>query len=81
MSTHLRIPVRARLRQPDRAPISTYENALLRLVEVRADQEVDDAAYDLAISLVADIYWQTDLCVRRDVRKLARDVDPDSEVV
>lgn len=77
MLAHARTPVRARIRQPDRAPISTYENAIWRLVQYRADETLDDAAYDLAVTLVADIFWRTDPCVRRDVRKAAREIDPD----
>lgn len=77
MVEYARIPVRARIRQPERAPISTYENAIWRLVQYRADETLDDAAYDLVVTLVADIFWRTDVCVRRDVRKAAREVDPD----
>ena len=77
MHTLVRTPVRARIRQPERAPISTYENAIWRLVQYRADESLDDAAYDLAVTLVADIFWRTDTCVRRDVRKAAREIDPE----
>ena len=77
MSRPLRIPPRVRLRQADRAPITTYEEAIWRLVQFRADPEIDDVAYDVAVNLVADIYWRTDVCVRRDVRKAAREIDPD----
>lgn len=81
MQTPARTPVRARIRQPERAPISTYENAIWRLVLICADEILDDAAYELAVTLVAEIFGRTDVCVRRDVRKAALQIDPDWRVL
>ena len=64
----------------DRSPIITYDDAIRRLVQYRVDESVDDAAYDLAVTLVADIFWFTDVSVRCDVRKAARQIDPDWRV-
>lgn len=69
-------PARLRLRQEDRVPIATYEKAVWRLVALRADPELSDEAYDLAVTLLADVYWVSDVRVRRDVRKAAHEIDP-----
>lgn len=74
MSIHARIPGRKTLKQADRSPISTYDQACWRLVALREDPEMTDAAYDFAVKLIADIYWRTDNVVRRDVRVLAKQV-------
>ena len=76
MTFHRRIPTDSRIRQADREPIATYEKAVWRLVALRDDPEITDAAYDLAVKLLADVFWRSDLVVRRDVRKAAREIDP-----
>lgn len=60
------------LQQQDRLPISTYDEAVRRLVEFRNDPAITDEAYDLAVSLVADVFWTADKRVRRDVVVAAR---------
>lgn len=62
------------IRQADRSPISTYEQAVWRLVALREDPEITDFAYDVAVKLIADIYWRTDTVVRRDAIKLAKEL-------
>lgn len=66
-----RVLRKASLRQPDRLPLETYEQALWRLVQIRCDASISDDAYYLAVRLIADIFWQTDCRVIRDVRKAA----------
>lgn len=60
--------------QHDRLPISSYDEAVRRLVELRVDETLPDEAYDVAVALVADIFWLADKRVRRDVIVAARDV-------
>lgn len=69
-------PARLHWREQDRPPLQTYEKAVWRLVAIRADETISDDAYDLAVSLVADIFWKGDRDVRRDVRQSAREIDP-----
>lgn len=76
MTVHPRIPTDTRIRQADRQPVSTYYQAVWRLVALRADPELDDAGYDAAIKIVADVFWMDDRAVRRDVIKAAREIDP-----
>ena len=69
-----RIPRKASLQQDDRLPISSYEEAIQRLVEIRCDQTVTDDGYDVALKLIADIFWQSDKKVRRDALIAAREI-------
>ncbi len=62
------------LQQADRLPVSSYEEAVRRLVEVRSRIGVSDEAYDLAIEIVADVFWKADRLVRRDVLVAAREL-------
>lgn len=62
------------LQQEDRLPVSSYEEAVRRLVEIRCDESLPDAAYDVAVKLVADIFWHHDNRVRRDVILAAREI-------
>lgn len=62
-----RVPVKPSLQQEDRLPCETYEQAVDRLVQYHVTDTISDEAYDLAVKLVADIFWQTDKRVRRDV--------------
>ena len=62
------------LQQADRLPVSSYEEAVRRLVCVRCDDTVTDLAYDLAVNLVADIFWRADKRVRRDVLVSAKEM-------
>lgn len=55
------------LQQQDRLPVSTYEEAVRRLVCLHDDESIPDEAYNLAVDLVADIFWMADKRVRRDV--------------
>ena len=69
-----RIPRKPSVQQYDRLPISTYEEAIQRLVEIRCDQTVTDDGYDVAVNLIADIFWQSDKKVRRDALIAAREI-------
>lgn len=60
------------LQQEDRLPVSSYEEAVRRLVQIRDYEAVTDEAYDLCVSLVADIFWIADKRVRRDVIAAAK---------
>lgn len=62
------------LQQHDRLPVSSYEEAVRRLVCIRADEAVPDVAYDAAVEIVADIFWRADRAVRRDVMVAAREI-------
>lgn len=63
------------LQQSDRLPVSTYDEAVRRLVQLRLDESLSDDAYDTAVTLVADIFWHSDLTVRRDVIVAAREIE------
>ena len=69
-----RIPRKGSLQQFDRLPISSYEEAVQRLVEIRCDEAVSDDAYDVAVNLIADIFWHSDKKVRRDALLAAREI-------
>lgn len=69
-----RLPRKASVQQYDRLPISSYEEAIQRLVEIRCDQTVSDDGYDVAVNLIADIFWQSDKKVRRDALLAAREI-------
>ncbi len=60
------------LQQHDRLPVSSYEEAVRRLVCLRFDDSLPDAGYDVAVEMVADIFWRADKSVRRDVIVAAR---------
>jgi hypothetical protein len=62
------------LQQQDRLPVATYDQAIRRLVTIRVDASLPDEAYDVAVTLVADIFWATDKRVRGDVIKAAREI-------
>lgn len=62
------------LQQQDRLPVSSYEEAVRRLVVLRADEAVTDDAYSVAVELVADIFWRSDRRVRRDAMIAAREI-------
>ncbi len=63
---------RATLLQQDRLPISTLEQATWRLVAIRGDESLPDAAYDVALKIVADIFWTSEKKLRRDVLVMAK---------
>lgn len=69
-----RVPRKASLQQIDRLPVSSYEEAIQRLVIIRCDKRLTDDAYDVAVELVADIFWQSDKKVRRDALLAAREI-------
>ena len=71
MSVHSRIPMERSIRQADRSPVSSYEQAVWRLVALREDPK-SRIAHMTSASLIADIYWRTDTVVRRDAMVLAK---------
>lgn len=74
MGAQARVYRASSLTQQDRLPVSTYDEAVRRLVQVRFDHSIPDAAYNLAVELVADIFWRNDKTVRRDVRVACREL-------
>lgn len=62
------------LQQEDRLPVGTYDQAIGRLVTIRIDESLPDEAYDVAVTIVADMFWATDKRVRADVIKAAREI-------
>jgi hypothetical protein len=66
--------------QADRLPVSTYYQAVWRLVAIRNEPECDDFAYDTVVKLLADVFWVSDKRLRRDVLIAAREIDPDWRV-
>lgn len=62
------------LQQEDRMPVSSYEEAVGVLVFIRCDETIPDHAYDKMVKLVADIYWERDIKVRRDVHVASREI-------
>lgn len=63
------------MQQVDRLPVSSYEEAVQRLTYIRLDEDVTDAAYFLAVSIIADIFWVNDQKVIRDVTISARQIE------
>ncbi|ARC90672.1 hypothetical protein [Rhodovulum sp. MB263] len=55
--------------QADRAPLQTYEQAIWRLVQSVVSEKFDAAQIDLAVDIVADVFWVTDKKVLEDVAK------------
>ena len=64
-----RVPRRPSMQQHDRLPVSTYDEAISRLLQYRIDETLSDDAYDIGVQLVADIFWMPDKRVRADVMK------------
>ena len=67
-----RVHRRASLQQEDCLPLSSYDDAVKRLVFVRVVNSQE--SFDVAATLVADIFWTTDLKVLRDVLVLVRQI-------
>lgn len=61
----------SRLRSRARNQIQDYEAAIWRLVVLRDDPAIGDEGYYACVTLIADIFWQTDARVRSDVIKFA----------
>ncbi|MCE8419251.1 hypothetical protein LZ190_11115 [Rhodovulum sulfidophilum] len=55
--------------QADRAPLQTYEQAIWRLVQFVVSERFGAAEIDLAVDIVADIFWVEDKKVLADVAK------------
>lgn len=67
-------PITPRLKQADRPPVSTYQEALARLVVLADKPGQTREAYADLVELVADLFWKTDVQVRRDMILLRRAV-------
>ncbi len=52
--------------------MSTYEQALWRLVQWQVSERYAYAEFDLAVQIVADVFWLSDAKVRADVEKQVR---------
>ena len=44
----------------DRQPLRNYEQALWRLIEWQVSERVPEGQIDLAIQIVADVFWLSD---------------------
>ena len=63
------------MRHSTRPPLSTYEQAVWRLAQMRIEHgEVYADDQRFAVQIVADVFWQTEKTVLRDVRKAVRSV-------
>lgn len=58
--------------QEDRQPLRTYEQSLWRLVQWSVSGLHAADKIDLAIQVVADVFWLSDAKVRHDVEKRVR---------
>jgi len=74
MSNLARVYRKPSLQQEDRLPVSTYDEAVRNLVCLRNREDLTDDSYDLAIQIVADIFWVRDKRLRRDVIVAAREI-------
>ncbi len=64
--------------QEDRPPIRSYEQALWRLTQAEVSERYTGAQLDLAVELVADVFWVSDKKVRHDLEKRVRGVVRDT---
>lgn len=62
------------MQQRDREPLSTYEQAVWRLAQYEVGQANTLGQMDLAIQIVADLFWLSEAKVRSDAQKAARSV-------
>jgi len=74
MSNLARVYRKPSLQQEDRLSVSTYDEAVRNLVFLRNREDLTDDSYDLAIQIVADIFWVRDKRLRRDVIVAAREI-------
>lgn len=58
----------------DRPSINTYENAISRLLTFRLEMDSDEKPLFFAILVVADVFWQTEKTVRRDLEREYRKI-------
>lgn len=56
----------------DRLPIATYDKALFRLVQMSFSHIYDEDALRVGVQLVADIFWETEKTVEKDLRRAIR---------
>lgn len=66
---HQRAPLRPSLQQAERRPLATYDQAVNRLVTLSLSEDVTDEAYDLAVQVLSDVFWETETKMRADVIK------------
>jgi hypothetical protein len=57
-----------------REPLATYEQAVWRLAQYEVGQANTLGQMDLAIQIVADVFWFSQAKVRNDMEKAARSV-------
>lgn len=55
--------------QDDRLPIRDYGRALWRLTQWSVSERYTQAQLDLAVQVVADVFWLSDEKVMHDLRK------------
>jgi len=55
-----------------RSPLATYEQAVWRLVQMETENGHSPEQIELAVQIVADVFWLSDAKVAYDVKKAAR---------
>jgi hypothetical protein len=55
-----------------RSPLATYEQAVWRLVRMETENGHAPEQIELAVQIVADVFWLSDAKVAYDVKKAAR---------
>lgn len=67
--------------QEDRPPIRSYSQALWRLTQAEVSGLYTSSQLDLAVQIVADVFWVSDKKVTHDLRKRVRALDRDLKPV
>jgi hypothetical protein len=57
-----------------RAPLATYEQAIWRLAQFEVSARYTSVQLELAVQIVADMFWLSDAKILHDVKKAARSV-------
>lgn len=59
---------------PAREPLATYEKAVWRLAQYDLGEGYTPDQLDLAVQIVADVFWLSDAKVRHDLKKAVRSI-------
>lgn len=68
------VPKKPSLKQEDRLPVQTLEQAIGRLAFRRIAAEWSPETYDEVIQIVADIFWITDKDLRKKVLAAVKEI-------
>lgn len=58
-----------------RLPLATYEQGIWRLAKWHTTEGYTSEQLDLAVQVVADVFWLSDAKVRHDMQKAVRSLD------